>query len=242
MVYLQADNGIPAFEHVLAAWQAFTWWKRPVQFFEAVQAPWLPVKAHSPIIGSVEVVRQAFQGQGLTLPPPLNVPPLLRPFAGPAPRTMTLREFYEDPLVPVFVKPAEEAKAFSGGEITNQGNKRHILGEYPDELLVHVAPAIDILSEYRVFVGRGVIKGVKHYLGDPFVPPPCQGFIETLLGTFAPEAPCAYALDVGLVEGNVPIVVECNDFWSLGTYGLDPVVYAGLCEERWRQLVTQARN
>lgn len=240
--YLQTKQGIPAFEHVLAVYQAFRWYKYPVVFFEEEEAPYLPVSAANPIVGSVEAVTKAFATQRLPLPLPLGVPPALQYYA-PKSRVMTLGEFYLDTQVPIFVKPATIAKLFDGGVIENQHNKRHILGEYPDAVPVRVAEVLDIQSEYRVFVGPGgKIVGVRHYLGDPFTPPPPRLFIEHLIKLYAPEAPCAYALDLGILASGQRIVVECNDGWALGTYGLDPVRYTELVQKRWHELVTQARN
>ena len=37
------------------------------------------------------------------------------------------------------------------------------------------------------------------------------------------------------------LLVECNDFWSICNYGLDPVIYAKMLRDRWFQL-TKYRN
>lgn len=42
------------------------------------------------------------------------------------------------------------------------------------------------------------------------------------------EAPAAYALDVGLTKDGKAVIVEVNDGYSLGCYGLDPLHYAKL--------------
>ena len=51
------------------------------------------------------------------------------------------------------------------------------------------------------------------------------------------EAPAAYALDVGLTKDGKTVIVEVNDGYSLGGYGLDPLLYAKLLSARWAQIV-----
>lgn len=54
-------------------------------------------------------------------------------------------------------------------------------------------------------------------------------------------APVTYALDFGVTDEGQTLLVEFNDFTSLGSYGLDPKLYASLITERWMEL-TQIRT
>jgi ATP-grasp domain, R2K clade family 3 len=67
----------------------------------------------------------------------------------------------------------------------------------------------------------------------------------SLYGTERPESvrlpqrcPAGFALDVRIIEetGRTS-VVEVNDGYALGRYGLDAEVYFDLLSERWRELV-----
>ena len=51
-----------------------------------------------------------------------------------------------------------------------------------------------------------------------------------------PEAPAAFSLDVGLTAAGVTVVVEVNDGYALGAYGLMPLAYAKLLSARWAQM------
>ncbi len=50
------------------------------------------------------------------------------------------------------------------------------------------------------------------------------------------DAPSAYSIDIGLTDNDENIIVEVNDGYSLGTYGLDPLLYAKLLSACWVEL------
>ncbi len=49
-------------------------------------------------------------------------------------------------------------------------------------------------------------------------------------------APAAYAMDFGVTDSGATILVEVNDGYSLGNYGLDSLLYAKLLSARWAEL------
>ena len=55
--------------------------------------------------------------------------------------------------------------------------------------------------------------------------------IEKMVSCFC-SAPAGYSLDVGVTESGETALVEVNDGFSLGTYGLDPIEYAKLLSAR----------
>jgi len=50
------------------------------------------------------------------------------------------------------------------------------------------------------------------------------------------SAPAAYALGFGIDDKGTMKLVECNDGYSLGTYGIGAVNYAKFLSARWSQL------
>ncbi len=50
--------------------------------------------------------------------------------------------------------------------------------------------------------------------------------------------PSCYALDVGII-GSVTALVEINDFYSIGNYGLGPKEYVEMLMLRWSQLTNR---
>lgn len=51
------------------------------------------------------------------------------------------------------------------------------------------------------------------------------------------KAPRGYALDLGVTKEGATLLVEVNDGYSLGSYGLAPVAYANLLSARCSDLV-----
>lgn len=54
------------------------------------------------------------------------------------------------------------------------------------------------------------------------------------------QAPCAFALDVGLLDDGRMTLVEANDFWALGYYsGCDRNAYTQSLADRWVEITGQ---
>lgn len=52
------------------------------------------------------------------------------------------------------------------------------------------------------------------------------------------NANCAYGIDFGVLADGDTALIELNDGFSLGSYGLDPAVYADLILARWTELMS----
>ena len=50
------------------------------------------------------------------------------------------------------------------------------------------------------------------------------------------QGPCCYVLDVGILYNGNTTLVEFNDFYSIGNYGLFPEIYAEMLVQRWTEL------
>jgi ATP-grasp domain, R2K clade family 2 len=96
-------------------------------------------------------------------------------------------------------------------------------------------------SEYRVFVIHGKIKGTRHYWGDPTI---TLNEAETLSAIDTLErsgnANSAYGIDFGVLAQGDTALIELNDGFSLGSYGLARSVYADLILARWTELMSNA--
>ena len=58
-----------------------------------------------------------------------------------------------------------------------------------------------------------------------------------LIGKFHPIGPAGRAIDLGVTSDGRTLLVEVNDGFALGSYGLDDVTYALLLSARWAELV-----
>ena len=47
----------------------------------------------------------------------------------------------------------------------------------------------------------------------------------------------ACSIDIGVTDKNETIVIECNDAYALGAYGLTDVDYAKFISARWAQIL-----
>lgn len=107
---------------------------------------------------------------------------------------------------------------------------------------VYCSEVVKWLSEYRVFVMEGEIVGIKHYCGDPTVMIDLHTVSDAVnLLTESNQGTVGYAVDFGVVEGGITALVEWNDGFSLGSYGLDKRIYTELILTRWCEL-TKALN
>ncbi len=256
MVYIERSEKEPMQEHALSAWQGFNWDRYQVHFFrplsetlaqETYDNPYgIPVHRSIPMVGSVDSIRNYLRCAQIPVPDPMNVPDCLLPWAERRIERMklseALEEWHRNPRWGMFIKPADHHKLWTGGVIKNTDHIDLLLkpeGSWlcdPEKTDVIVSNEVEMLTEYRVFVFKHEIVGVKHYAGDPFLVPN-KGVIEQMV--FAGEdgnLPVFYALDVAMLHNGQTVIVECNDGWALGNYGWDPITYSRATAARWFQL------
>jgi hypothetical protein len=101
---------------------------------------------------------------------------------------------------------------------------------------IYISTPIDFLSEYRVYVNRGKIIDVKHYFGNwRLFPDPV--IIDDMVSKVNSIMPISYSVDVGILEDGTTALVECNDGYALGNYGVESKEYAGMIRDRWWEIV-----
>jgi hypothetical protein len=238
-VYIKRAGGEIASEACFAAWKGFGVKGYPLDFFEwdELTGRHLPLTRNTLLVGGTVAVHKALAQLGLPIPPPLNVPESLHSFAGRKLWTATLGEIRRrveaGAAEPVFVKPGASAKEFAGLVIataTDLARVRHL----EDDLAVQAAEPVAFVSEWRYFVLRGTVVGTAHYKSDCFTHPDATT-VRSAVAAYT-GAPSAYGLDFGVTADGRTILVEANDGFALGCYGLDPVIYADMLEARWCEL------
>lgn len=186
-------------------------------------------------IGSVDATVKFFELCGVEVPKYIGYPDSLREFLGRDIILTTYKDAGSD--YPYFIKPAIDVKLFTGDVVRSDSDKRFLLdfSNCVEDTPVYKSECVDFVSEYRVFVSRGEIRGIKHYRGDfkKFIDIPT---IERMVATYK-DCPSAYTLDVGLTSDGRTLLVEVNDMWAIGSYGLDGRTYALLCERRMREIL-----
>lgn len=137
---------------------------------------------------------------------------------------------------PIFVKPYTDIKAFTGTQLLSKFDAQCVLQDFEGDLLVQ--QVIDpIVSEWRVYVNRGKVIGCKLYKGFD-LDFPDKGFImETVVHANQILKNVSFTLDFGVDSNLKTFLIEPNDGWAIGNYGLEPVDYLRFCEDRWKQMI-----
>ena len=213
-------NGFTAFEGFRALGY-------DVRTFVSSNLDTLPLSPQSVVVGHIKTVWRALAKLSVPQPPYLLTPERLKPFLGRDEWTTTLGEVRWPERLPVFIKPLERGKTFSG----------HVVGAFrdlPDDLPLLALAPIAFRSEWRVFLLEGGVLGVGHYHGDPLRFPDVA-VVRAVLNAYA-AAPVGYALDIGVTEAGETLLVKLNDGYALGCYGLPAHLYVRLLEARWDEL------
>lgn len=129
-----------------------------------------------------------------------------------------------------FIKSAQTLKDF-----TYLGNLESIAESYdikinPDELYVVSSIIENVQAEYRVFVHRGKILGVKQYDGDPLTEITRQSIerLKQIVGVLSIDSqmPKSYTIDIMAYKneqtGQMDFeIIEVHPMVSVGLYGFD---------------------
>ncbi|MBO9702357.1 MAG: ATP-grasp domain-containing protein [Sporocytophaga sp.] len=194
----------------------------------------IEIHADNIFLGSIQFIHRALQKLNKTIPEPLDYPKSLSKYLGRRIWESTMDEIANNPdKWNVFVKPKGYVKKFTGRPVRSTKDLVGC-GDINMNTPVWVSEPINFTTEWRVFVRYGRVLGVKLYKGDwrnHFN----SEVIEAAISDFE-GAPAGYALDFGLTSDNRFLLIEANDGFSLGNYGLFYVDYAKLLSARWAQL------
>lgn len=197
------------------------------------------------VIGSVEATKRFWQEVGIKTPNYLGYPkPLLRYLD----REITTGKFSDvrKMSLPIFVKPKSDVKLFTGFLLEKEStlNNIHLLfPEITEDLEVYISTPLNILSEYRCFVHKNELVGIKHYDGD-FSLFPNIHTIHAMIDDYKNESPVAYTLDVAVTNltHNNTSLIEINDFWAIGGYGLDGTTYVKMIIDRFKEIKNHSND
>lgn len=231
-VYVQSfSNGVPHNYNFMNAWQGFR--EMGFEVIPFIDYEGLCSSERSDIIvGYVNTVRNRLNDLGITAPE-MDYPQELNKYLGRRIWKTAMSAVSNNPKCwPVFVKPLED-KQFTGVVVRSTKDLIGcgIVGVNQD---VYCSEIVDFVAEWRCFVRYGRILGVRSYKGDwkahfdPVV-------IENAVKEFT-KAPKGYAIDFGLTKDGRTLLIEVNDGYALGCYGLFYLDYAKLLSARWAEL------
>lgn len=163
----------------------------------------------------------------------IDYPEELTGFLGRKIWTSTINTVNEHPEQwPVFVKSKQNKKIT--GCVVREPKDLVGRGSCYENVEVYCSEVVNFLAEWRVFVRYDKIMDARLYNGDwrkHFDP----DIIEQAVAQYT-SAPAAYALDFGLTDDGRTLLIEANDGYALGSYGLLYPEYAKLLSARWAEL------
>lgn len=134
----------------------------------------------------------------------------------------------------LFIKPVQ-TKLFSGMVFDKMCIS--MLEKFPDETEVYVTEPFEnkLVSEWRCYIRYSTIIDSRNYSGD-FRISPNYNWVEKEI-TLLKEHPICYTMDIGILENGENVIVEYNDMWAIGNYGIDNIDYYSMLRERYFEIV-----
>ncbi|GKX65922.1 ATP-grasp domain-containing protein [Inconstantimicrobium mannanitabidum] len=184
------------------------------------------------VVGYVDDVRTALSRFNI-IAPEIDYPEELKSYLGRKIWKTKLSSIANNPENwNVFIKPIEDKK-FTG--VVVRSTKDLIgCGTYNEDTEILCSEVVNFVAEWRCFVRYGKIIDVRRYKGD-WRANLNSTIVENAVSEFK-SAPKAYAIDFGLTDKGETLLIEVNDGYSLGFYGLSDLAYAKLLAARWAEL------
>jgi hypothetical protein len=134
----------------------------------------------------------------------------------------------------LFIKPVE-TKLFSGMVFDKMCIG--ILEKFPDETEVYVTEPFSsqIVSEWRLYIQNNKVIDAKNYSGDFKITP--NWIYADFILISGENFPSCFTLDIAVLQNGETTVVEYNDMWAIGNYGIDNFTYYKLLRERYFEIM-----
>lgn len=197
----------------------------------------LAVSPHNIFFGSISFVQTALNKLDFEIPEHIDYPGCLSKFYGRKITESTIDKIANNlELWNVFVKPRHKLKKFTGRHIKTTYDLIGC-GDIDADVPIWVSEPVEFISEWRVFVRYKEILGVKLYKGD-WRNQYDYKIIEEAVNLYE-NAPAGYAIDFGLTADGRFLIVEVNEGYAIGSYGLFYIDYAKLISARWAEMTQQ---
>jgi hypothetical protein len=182
-------------------------------------------------VGSVEFMKEVFSKvnkEDIRVPENSN-----REF-----RVMTLGEIkgiVKETGISYFIKPFD-IKLFTGFVLDQMIYTS--ISDIPDNTAVMVYDVFKspIKSEFRCYIHRNKVVDIRNYSGDLFCTPN-EDYLNDVIKNNSDKFPIAYTVDIGILENGENVVVEYNDMWAIGNYGMPNDLYLRLLKDRYFEII-----
>lgn len=140
-----------------------------------------------------------------------------------------------------FVKPVK-GKAFTG-RVINGLRDLAGCGSIHEDFEVICTEPLDIKAEYRCFIRYDNIIDIRPYGSNEERYKFTYNYntVEEMLKAFKnwKDRPMGCSMDICVTSDNKTLLLEMNDGYALGCYGLNAIDYAKLISARWSQLLNR---
>lgn len=184
-------------------------------------------------VGSVEFMREVFKRIGKNPRVPRN--------SNRKSSILTLghvREMIKEGKVEsIFMKP-NEIKLFTG--MVYDKIFISTLKDLPDETEVITYKPFDhkILSEWRFYVMDGKIEDCRNYSGELDIFPDFN-YAKKVISEYSDILPSSFTIDIGILSNQENVVIEFNDMWAIGNYGVENSLYVRMLKRRYFEIVSE---
>lgn len=149
--------------------------------------------------------------------------------------------FEDGQIDPVFIKPREKLKKFTGFVLTCIDDLQ-FTNHAGNSTKIYCSEPVVWLSEFRCPVINGIVRGmfrVPYTCHDADATPNIKD-VQKIADDFE-NSPKAYCLDVGVLSSGETALIEVNDGFSIGKYDMPNDLYAELVITRWKDLMSTVK-
>lgn len=229
-VFIQKENGEFVNENAAAAYFGFDKLGYEIYFYEGT--PPNDLYDSDVVVGWIRSVKQALKNINIVPPGEIDYPEDLMEFFDRKIWKSNLNNITEKDY-PVFIKP-QVGKYFNGKLVTKFSDMIGFRYEVKDGCDIWCSEPVNFLVEYRVFIRYGQILGSRKYKGDSFLNID-KSVVEKAIEKFK-DIPAGCSMDFGLTDDGRTLLVEVNDGYALGNYGLYNTLYAKMIAARWAEM------
>nr|WP_313060068.1 ATP-grasp domain-containing protein [Moraxella sp. CTOTU49097] len=186
------------------------------------------------IISGIQDVKTRLEQLGISYHSDnIDYPNSLKSFFGREIWQSSMNELLSIPIPkPIFIKPKGDLKRFTGKIISSQTDLIGIVDSHNFE--IWCSEIMSFVTEWRCFVRYGKLIDVRQYKGawDSKID---LSIVKNAIESFK-NAPNAYAIDFGITDKGDLYIVEVNEGFAVGSYGMNPINYAKFLSARWAEL------
>lgn len=237
------SKGKPFTRNFYDLWQGFEELGEDIKTYTAADifTDFIPYTENDIVVGHIDQCRKHVFKLSGKYPKDLDYPEELKQFLYRKVELKTLGEIYdlftlnENPE-PLFVKSYEQ-KHITGFVCRNFQDFFRNCGGMDYSKKVYISEVMDIKAEFRTYIHQHNIITSLRYKGD-YDKAPNKEVVESMLYKLRnTHMPVAYTIDVGILSNGKTVLIECNDGFALGNYGLPARKYAEMNRDRWYQMI-----